>query len=81
MVGGGIAGCGAAMALNRSGHEVTLIERKPVIGGNGKTMDWDVEGTPVTTGVSVLAWPSQLFHTYNCLVKETQVPTWTVCLS
>ena len=73
VVGAGIAGCGAAMALHRSGHEVVLMERKPVIGGNAKSMAWDVEGKSVTTGVAVLAWPSQLFHSYNCLINELNV--------
>jgi len=75
VVGGGIAGCGAAAALHRSGFEVSLYEQKPSIGGNGKTMAWNVDGQDVTTGLSVLAWPEQLFHTYNCLMDDLKVPT------
>jgi predicted NAD/FAD-dependent oxidoreductase len=73
VVGGGVAGCGAAAALHRSGFDVQLWEKKPTIGGNGKTMAWDVDGKKVTTGLSVLAWPEELFHTYNCLVDRLGV--------
>lgn len=73
VVGAGIAGCSAAWALHRSGFEVTLLENKPVLGGNMKINTWKVEGQEVTTGLAVLAWPAQLFHNYNALIKELGV--------
>jgi len=73
VMGGGIAGCGAAASLHRAGFSVEVYEKKPTMGGNGKTMAWDVDGQPVRTGLSVLAWPQELFHTYNLLVEELGV--------
>jgi hypothetical protein len=34
IVGGGIAGCGAALAANEQGLKVALIQNRPVLGGN-----------------------------------------------
>jgi hypothetical protein len=49
------------------------MEQKPVLGGNMKTHTWSVNGTPVKTGLAVLAWPRQLFHNYNALIHELGV--------
>jgi hypothetical protein len=54
VIGGGVAGCGAAWALAESGFEVHLFEADSVVGGNAKTVEWP-DG--IVTGLSVLAWP------------------------
>jgi len=66
-VGGGIAGCGAAWALQRSGFEVHVFEAAEAVGGNAKTFEWD-DG--VVTGLSVLAWPERYFRNYQRLLGE-----------
>ena len=71
VVGGGIAGCTAAWALDRAGLEVELFESEPTLGGNAKTHTWPP--TNVTTGLSVLAWPESLFRNYNRLLAELGV--------
>jgi heterodisulfide reductase subunit A len=38
VVGGGIAGMTAALALSRQGYPVTLVERDQVMGGNGRRL-------------------------------------------
>lgn len=48
VIGGGIAGCGAAWALKQSGHEVVLYEERETLGGNAKTFTWDSPGNPTT---------------------------------
>jgi NADPH-dependent 2,4-dienoyl-CoA reductase/sulfur reductase-like enzyme len=48
VVGGGIAGCGAAWALQKAGHEVVLYEERENLGGNAKTFQWDLPGKPIT---------------------------------
>ena len=40
VVGGGIAGCGAAWMLQRDGFAVTLYEARPATSGNARTFDW-----------------------------------------
>jgi predicted NAD/FAD-binding protein len=74
VVGAGIAGAACAWSLNRSGFDVTLFEKRPTLGGNAKKHTWVVptgggNSVNVDTGLSVLAWPDQFFHNYNCLVK------------
>lgn len=48
VVGGGIAGCGAAWALKRDGHDVILFEEKASLGGNAKTHIWNYPDKPIT---------------------------------
>jgi hydroxysqualene dehydroxylase len=38
VVGGGLAGCAAALDLAESGHEVTLLEARPTLGGAVQTL-------------------------------------------
>eukprot|EP01126_Amoeba_proteus_P017232 TRINITY_DN1819_c0_g1_i9.p1 TRINITY_DN1819_c0_g1~~TRINITY_DN1819_c0_g1_i9.p1 ORF type:complete len:446 (-),score=63.91 TRINITY_DN1819_c0_g1_i9:393-1730(-) len=79
VVGGGIAGCGAAWALQKAGCTVVLYEAREQLGGNAKTHQWDVPGNPVT-GLSVLAWPKEYFNNYEKLIRDLNVPTQTVNL-
>ena len=41
VIGGGIAGCGTAWSLRKSGFKVTLFEARQQISGNARTFDWD----------------------------------------
>lgn len=75
VIGGGIAGCGAAYSLAKSGAvEVTLFEERGILGGNAKTNAWDQFGG-VRTGLSVLAWPAEYFRHYTQLLQELGIPT------
>lgn len=75
VIGSGIAGCGAAYTLAKSGIDVVLYERKPKFGGNAKSFTWDFNGNKVRTGLAVLAWPDDYFHNYNALVKDLGIKT------
>lgn len=48
IIGGGFAGCIAAEMLSRRGHDVTVVERAPFLGGGCKTFTWG--GHPYTFG-------------------------------
>lgn len=80
IIGGGIAGCGAAWALTRSGFDVTLYEAREKISGNARTFAWDFspyrgKGETVESCVSVTAWPEYLYKNYTCLLQELGVET------
>jgi uncharacterized protein with NAD-binding domain and iron-sulfur cluster len=45
VVGGGLAGCAAALELVDAGHEVTLLEARPTLGGAVQTLP-EREGDP-----------------------------------
>ena len=77
VIGGGIAGCGAAWSCARAGAKVTLYEARKELGGNAKTFTWE-DGT--TTGLSVLAWPAQYFHNYCRLLRELKIESTEVDL-
>jgi squalene-associated FAD-dependent desaturase len=51
VIGGGLAGITAAVALAQAKHEVTLLEAKPRLGG--ATMSFDRDGLVVDTGQHV----------------------------
>lgn len=82
VIGGGIAGCGAAWALRRSGFKVTLYEARKEISGNARTFEWDfspyrskAEGQTVKSCCSVTAWPPLFYKNYTCLLNELKVET------
>ena len=82
VIGGGIAGCGAAWALRRSGFKVTLFEARAQISGNARTFDWDFspfrskdEEQTVKSCCSVTAWPPLFYKNYTCLLKELEIET------
>lgn len=64
IIGGGIAGVGAAWSLKQAGCNVTIFEKMPTLGGNAKTHTW-ASSPPLVSGLSVLAWPDKYFHNYN----------------
>jgi squalene-associated FAD-dependent desaturase len=51
VIGGGLAGLTAAIALAQSGHQVTLLEAKPRLGG--ATMSFTRDGLVIDTGQHV----------------------------
>ena len=84
VIGGGVAGCGAAWALNRSGFDVTLYEAREQISGNARTFDWDfspfreeqgndcLDNSPnaktIKSCVAVTAWPATYYKNYTALL-------------
>ncbi len=80
VVGGGIAGSGAAWALRKAGMDVTLFEKKPQVGGNANTFEFRLsDSRRVRVGLSVLAWPKLFLH-YDALLRELGVATQVVRL-
>jgi predicted NAD/FAD-binding protein len=76
VIGGGIAGCGTAWSLRRSGYRVTLFEARNEISGNARTFDWDFgDGKTVKSCCSVTAWPPLFYKNYTCLLNELGVET------
>ena len=80
VIGGGIAGCGAAWTLARSGFDVTLYEAREKVSGNARTFHWDFSpfrgpGATVESCVSVTAWPPIFYKNYTCLLEKMGVET------
>lgn len=81
VIGGGIAGSGAAYTLAQSGFEVTLFEGRENLSGNARTHDWDIDGRIVKSCVSVTAWPPLLYKNYTALLNQIGVDTVPMPLS
>jgi phytoene desaturase len=56
VVGGGLGGLASAALLGRAGHEVTLLEANPWLGGKSRRIELD--GRRMDTGPSLLTFPS-----------------------
>jgi phytoene desaturase len=55
VVGGGIGGLAAAALIGRAGHEVTLLEATPWLGGKSRRIE--LEGRRMDTGPSLFTFP------------------------
>lgn len=79
VIGGGIAGCGAAWTLSQSGFQVVLYEARKQVSGNARTFDWDFSDFPhggtIRSCVSVTAWPANLYKNYTALLQHLNIPT------
>jgi len=83
IIGGGVAGCGAAWTLIQSGFAVTLYEARSQISGNARTFDWDFspyketsdDPTTIKSCVSVTAWPPLFYKNYTALLDILDVQT------
>ena len=47
VIGGGVAGMNAALALADQGYETTLVEKETVLGGVSRRLTATIEGTPI----------------------------------
>jgi len=81
VVGGGIAGVGAAWSLHRAGYQVELFEKGPALGGNAKTFRWSVDGDHADSPLLVVAWPQKYYHNYELLLDELGVGIDTLPIS
>lgn len=69
VIGGGWAGCAAAVALARRGHRVTLYEAAPVLGGRARTVQRD--GLALDNGQHLLLGA---YTATRALVRALHVP-------
>ena len=71
VIGGGIAGCGAAYSLKKSGFHVTLYEARKQLGGNAQVASFPPHG--IKQDLSVLFWAKDYYKNYTCLLKTLNV--------
>ena len=81
VIGGGIAGAGAAWSLHRAGYDVELFEKGSALGGNAKTFRWKTENGHVDSPLLVVAWPQMYYHNYEQLLRELGVGITTLPIS
>jgi len=81
VVGGGIAGVGAAWSLHRAGYEVELFEKCAALGGNAKTFRWTTAEGHAESPLLVVAWPQMYYHNYELLLRELEVGIETLPIS
>jgi 1-hydroxy-2-isopentenylcarotenoid 3,4-desaturase len=65
IIGGGIAGLATSALLAREGHQVTLLEARPELGGRAGS--WESDGFRFDTGPSWYLMPEVFDHFYRLL--------------
>ncbi len=74
VVGSGVAGMGAAMALAENGHRVTVVERRPAVGGHACSIDLGDghSGDPAFGSFTGAAYPNvqRLMHKLGVEYEE-----------
>ncbi|MFM9919287.1 phytoene desaturase family protein [Lacisediminihabitans sp. H27-G8] len=65
VIGGGIAGLASAALLAKDGHEVTLLEGRPSVGGRAGS--WERDGFRFDTGPSWYLMPEVFDHFFRLL--------------
>src|SRR5271170_3640246 len=75
VIGGGINGLVAANYLRKEGHDVTLLERKPLVGGACAVDSYVVEGKSYDypTGATVLGFMQDFVYEETGLAKRLSI--------
>jgi hypothetical protein len=74
VVGAGISGLGAALALSRS-HEVWLIEKAQRFGGHANTVTVDHGGTEIAVDTGFIVYNEANYPNLSALFRHLDVPT------
>ncbi len=75
VVGAGIAGLGAALALTDQGYEVTVFEASPQPGGHARTVDLELDGISFAVDTGFLVFNHRTYPRLLALFERLQVPT------
>lgn len=67
IIGGGLAGCAAALWLADRGRSATIVEARPRLGGRALSRDWDGSGKPVEYGGG---WLRRDHHLIRALARR-----------
>ena len=68
VIGGGIAGLATAALVATDGHEVTLLEQRPALGG--RVGCYERDGFRFDTGPTVLTMPDLIADALDCVGEK-----------
>lgn len=76
VIGGGASGMVTAYLLDKSGHQVTVFENQPILGGHIRTLNKNVVTNPENSGLFLEAGVLEFtlkFHNFLALMQELGV--------
>ncbi len=76
VIGGGASGMVTAYLLDKIGHQVTVFENQPILGGHIRTLNQNVTTDPQNAGLCLEAGVLEFtlkFHNFLALMKELDV--------
>ena len=75
IIGTGISGIGAGLALAHAGHEVVLYEKEPRPGGHSATIDIDYDGEPVSVDTGFIVYNELNYPNFTAMLGWLGIPT------
>ncbi len=76
IIGGGASGMATAYLLDKEGHQITVFERQPILGGHIRTLNKNLKPNQADCDQvlesGVLEFPTE-FHNFMALMKELEV--------
>ncbi len=75
VVGGGISGLLAAAELRRAGHEITVFEAAPYVGGHTNTITVEEPGGPVDVDTGFIVFNDRNYPNFEAMLAELGVPS------
>ena len=75
IIGTGISGIGAGLALDSAGHDIVLFEKDQRPGGHAATVDIDYDGTPLSVDTGFIVYNELNYPNFSAMLAWLDIAT------